>query len=432
MVEGRDIWRVLKGAGVKYVKFVIVDIFGRPRVDVMPIDMSLDAFIGGVPYDGSSIPAYATVNKSDLVAYVDPGSIFVETWNDGKTALVYTNTYEGSSPSVMDPRNVLADVLSKVKSAGYTPVIGGELEFFVVRGNPPSLLDKGVYFEGLPNMMSSDVVGELLEQMEKSGIGLSKTHHEVAPSQYEINLPHGDPLRVADMITTLKVMAKAVSQKYGALITFMPKPFWGMNGSGAHIHVSFWKDGKNVFASVREPTDELKFAVAGILDYAIEASAIVAPTVNSYKRLVPHHEAPTRVVWGIGNRSAMVRVPYYGEKISRFEYRHPDPSMNPYLGFAAIVLAAYNGISQKLDPPPPVGEVAYELEGVRETPKHLGDAIKYFAEGRLARDLPSKFVQEYIALKQKEWEEYVSVVGSWESTWNKITQWEYDRYLEVQ
>ncbi len=431
MVEGRDIWRILKGAGVKYVKFVIIDLFGRPRVDIMPIDMSADAFTDGIPYDGSSIPAYATVNKSDVVAFVDPGSIFVETWNDGKTALVFTHTYDGSAPSMMDPRNVLADALKKVKSAGYTPIIGGELEFFVVRGNPPSLMDKGVYFEGLPNMMSIDVVGELLHHMERSGIGLSKTHHEVAPSQYEINLPHGDPLRVADTIVALKIMSKAIAQKHGTIITFMPKPFWGMNGSGAHIHVSFWKDGKNLFASVKEPTDELKAAVAGILEHAIEASAIVAPTVNSYKRLVPHYEAPTRVVWGIGNRSAMVRIPYYGGKINRFEYRHPDPSMNPYLGFAAIVLAAYRGMSQKLVPPTPIGEVAYELEGVRETPRHLGEALKYFAEGRLASELPSEFVKEYMALKEKEWSEYTSTVGSWESTWNTITPWEYDRYLEV-
>ncbi|ACB39403.1 glutamine synthetase family protein [Pyrobaculum neutrophilum] len=426
-VEGIDVWRVLKGAGVKYVYFVIVDIYGRPRVDIMPIDMAKDAFIDGVPYDGSSIPAYSTVNRSDFVAVVDPSAVYVESWNGGKAAYVFTNTLDGNAPSPLDPRNVLKQVLERAEKRGYQFKIGVEVEYFVVRGNPPELPEKAGYFD-VPPDATRKVVEEIMENFAAAGLGETKTHHEVAPSQFEVNIPYGNPLKTADSILMFKTMARAVAAKHGYTVTFMPKPFWGMNGSGAHTHISVWKDGKNLMASVKEPTQELKWVVGGILNNAISISAIVAPTVNSYKRLVPHHEAPTRVVWGLGNRSAMVRVPYYGGKINRIEYRHPDPSMNPYLAFAAVVLAGLEGLENRIEPPPPVQEVAYDLQGVRETPPNLGAALKYMEEGKIARELPSDFVKAYLGVKQAEWQSYAQQY-QWEKTWNTITPWEYEQYL---
>ncbi|MFB6489700.1 MAG: glutamine synthetase family protein [Thermoproteus sp. AZ2] len=431
MPEGLTTWRLLKSAGVKYVKFIIVDIYGRPKLEVLPIDMARDAFIDGIAYDGSSIPAYTTVNRSDFVAEVDPNAVYIETWNEGKTALAFTSTLDGNKPHPMDPRNALKGVVEYAKSRGYEVKMGSEIEFFIVRGNPPSLVDSGAYFEGYPLKETFPVIEEILEHFYLSGIGLTKTHHEVAPSQFEINIPAADPVQVADQILVYKIMAKAIAQKHGLTATFMPKPFWGVNGSGMHTHVSFWKDGVNLFASYKEPTPELKSAVAGVLEHAIENSVFVAPLVNSYKRLVPHYEAPTRVVWGIGNRSAMVRIPYYANKINRFEYRHPDPSLNPYLGFAAIIISALDGLERKLEPPKPVEEVAYELSGVAETPKHLGEAVKAASQGLVAKTLPPSLVKAYLGLKEQEWSEYSATVGSWESTWNSITKWEYDRYLDT-
>jgi glutamine synthetase len=426
-VEGIDVWRVLKGAGVKYVNFVIVDIFGRPRVDVMSIDAAKDAFVDGIAYDGSSIPAYTTVNRSDLVAEVDPSSVYVETWNGGKTAFVFTNTLEGSGYSMLDPRNVLRKTLEDLRARGYDVKTGVEVEYFIVRGNPPELIDTVGYFD-VPPQSTRKVVEEIMDNFVASGIGETKAHHEVAPSQFEVNIPYGDPVKVADSILVFKMMARSIAAKHGYGATFMPKPFWGINGSGAHTHISVWKDGRNLFASYKEPTEELKYAVAGLLENAISISAVVAPTVNSYKRLVPHHEAPTRVVWGLGNRSAMVRVPYYGGKINRIEYRHPDPSMNPYLAFAVIAMSVVDGISARKAPPQPVADVAYELEGVKETPKHLGEALKYFTESNIASKLPSQLVKAYVKVKEAEWESY-STKYSWEKTWNTITDWEYQQYL---
>ncbi|MEL9991586.1 MAG: glutamine synthetase family protein [Thermoproteus sp.] len=431
MPEGINAWRVLKSAGVKYVKFVIVDIFGRPKLEILPIDAARDAFIDGIAYDGSSIPAYTTVNRSDFVAEVDTNAIYIETWNDGKTALVFTSTLDGNKPHLMDPRNALKQVVEYARGRGYDVMMGAEVEFFLVKGNPPSLADRGVYFEGYPLKETMPVMEEIIEHFYLSGIGFTKTHHEVAPSQFEVNIPAGNPVQVADQILVFKIMAKSIAQRHGLIATFMPKPFWGVNGSGMHVHVSFWKDGVNLFASYKEPTAELKSAVAGVLENALANSVFVAPLVNSYKRLVPHYEAPTRVVWGIGNRSAMVRVPYYGKKINRFEYRHPDPSSNPYLGFSAIVLSALDGLERKLEPPAPVEDIAYELQGVRETPKHLGEAAKLASGGVAARLLPQQLVSAYLALKEKEWGEYLSSAGEWEKTWNTITAWEYEQYLEV-
>lgn len=432
MPEGLNAWRLLKGAGVKYVKFVIVDIFGRPKLEILPIDAARDAFVDGIAYDGSSIPAYTTVNKSDFVAQVDTNAIYIETWSGGRTALAFTSTLDGNKPHPMDPRNALKQVVEYAKSRGYEARFGAEVEFFIVRGNPPSLVDNGAYFEGYPLKETMPVIEEIIEQFYLSGIGFTKTHHEVAPSQFEVNIPAADPVQVADQILVFKILAKSVAQKYGLTATFMPKPFWGVNGSGMHIHVSLWRDGANLFASYKEPTPELKSAVAGVLENALANSVFVAPLVNSYKRLVPHHEAPTRVVWGLGNRSAMVRIPYYAQKINRFEYRHPDPSANPYLAFSAILLSAVDGLERKLEAPRPVEEIAYDLQGVRETPKHLGEAAKLATEGIAAKILPQQLVKAYLSLKEREWNDYLANAGgSWDATWNVITRWEYDQYLEV-
>lgn len=432
-MEPVDLWRILKASGVKYVKFIVVDINGAPRSEIVPIDMAKDLFIDGMPFDASSIPSYSTVNRSDFVAYVDPRSVYIEYWQDGKVADVFTLVSDiGDKPSPLDPRRVLDNVLSAARSRGYSFLMGVEIEFFVVKedGGKPTLADNGVYFDGWNTTVQSGFMKDVISMLAEAGINYTKTHHEVAPSQYEINIGAADPLRLADQVIYFKIMAKDLAAKYGLKATFMPKPFWGVNGSGAHTHMSVWKDGTNLFqSSTGKITEECGYVISSILSNARPLSALVAPLINSYKRLVPHHEAPTRIVWGYANRSAMIRVPQYKMRINRIEFRLPDPSMNPYLAFAGIVLTALKGLDERKEPPEPVDEVAYELPNAPETPATLESALKELGKSFLASELPSELVNAYIKYKQGEWEDYLTKVGPWEKTWNVITDWEYYRYL---
>ncbi len=434
-VDPLDVWRVLKGAGVKYVKFVLSDIYGRPKCEIVQIDAAKDIFTGGMPFDGSSIPAYATVNRSDFVALPDCRSVFIETWNGGKLASVFLSVIDDSGyPHPLDPRNVLMAVLNEIRKKGYDVKAGVEMEFFIVKvvDGKPQLVDPGLYFEGYNVHMLMKPILEIQTHFELAGFGSSKVHHEVAPSQYEINIPADDPVKTGDKVLMFKIMTKDIARQHGLETTFMPKPFWGLNGSGAHTHLSVHdaKTGENLFKSTEKITDICAYAIGGILKYAREISAIVAPTVNSYKRLVPGHEAPTRIVWGYANRSALVRVPFYKRKINRIEYREPDPSFNPYLALAVMALAMIRGIENKIDPGAPTEEIAYELPNVPETPKHLGEAIELFEKGEIAQMLPQELVKKYVELKKKEWESYCAAVGKpWEETVTKITDWEYEQYL---
>ncbi len=432
-VDPLDTWRIIKAAGVKYVKFVIVDIHGRPKSQIIPIDAAKDVFIDGARFDGSSIPCYATVNRSDLVAYPDHRAVYIESWNGGRVASVFTCVVDDSGyPSPLDPRGILMQVLHDVRKRGFDVKGAPEVEYFIVRdaGGRPELVDPGVYFEGYNTHMLFETIADISANFELAGLGLSKTHHEVAPSQYEINIPFGDPVRASDSLLMFKIMAKDVAKRHGFLATFMPKPFWGINGSGMHMHISLYdvKTGRNLFASDGELTDYCRYAIGGLLKYARETSVILAPTVNSYKRLVPGHEAPTRITWGRANRSALIRVPYYGRKINRIEHREPDPSCNPYLAFAVITIEIIKGIDGKIDPGRETEEIAYELKGVPETPGHLGDAIDLFEKGEIVRELPSELVKRFVEIKRREWEDYAKHYR-WEDTWCKITDWEYARYL---
>jgi len=434
-VDPVDVWRMLRGAGVKFVRFIIVDIFGRPKCEIVDINSAKDILERGLPFDGSSIPAYAVVSRSDTVAYPDLRSVYIETWNGGKIATIFTNVVDDfGNPHPLDPRNVLMQVLYDMRRKGLDMRAGVEVEFFLVRdvGGKPELADRGVYFEGYDTQMLTKTLLEIQTHFELAGLGTSKTHHEVAPSQYEFNIPADDPVKTADKVLVFKMMVKSIAREHGLVATFMPKPFWGINGSGAHTHLSLhdYKTGKNLFESTESITEVCAYAIGGILKYAREISAVVSPTVNSYKRLVPGYEAPTRIVWGYANRSALVRVPFYKRRINRIEYRQPDPAFNPYLAFAVIGLAMVKGVENKIDPGQPTEEVAYELKGVLETPRHLQEAIDLFEKSEIASALPPELVKKYLELKRKEWESYCNHVNKpWEETVSVITDWEYEQYL---
>jgi len=407
LIDPLDVWRILKASGVKYVKFIIIDIHGRPRGLIYDITNARDGLIDGVSFDGSSIPQYAYVNDSDFLAVPDLKSVFIE---NNKIASIFTFVKYKNTYSNLDTRYLLAKALDDLKNHGLQFKTGIEIEYFLVRKVNGKIIpaDQGTYLEVQNPNVLNDVVYDIISGIENCGISVLKIHHEVSQGQYEINIEPTDPLRLADTITMVKTIIKDIANRYGLIATFMPKPFWGINGSGAHVHLSIWKNGTNLFESNNITlTKTCKYSIGGLLKYAKNISAIVAPLVNSYKRLVPHYEAPTRIAWGFGNRSTLIRVPTYKNYIDRFEYRHPDPSMNPYLGLLVIILSVIKGLNNRIEPMDPVYNIAYELENVEKLPETLEKAIKLFKESDISKELPKELVERYITLKLKEWNSYI-------------------------
>lgn len=426
-VEPLDVWRILKGAGVKRLRFIVVDLAGRPRGVTMAIDEAGRAFLDGVPFDGSSVPLYAQVHESDVLAEPDPSAVYVEP--GGRAAWVFCRVVDPPRAAARDPRSLLERTAGRLRDEGYAALVGFEVEFFLVRveGGRVVPADEGGYFEVSQPPLR---VAERIESAaRRAGLGGSKVHHEVGPGQYEYNLPPLDPLRAADSFLFFKYVASAVAGALGLKATFMPKPFWGVNGSGAHTHLSIAARAGSQPGSSDGLGDSDRHSLAGVLKYSKALAAVAAPTVNSYKRLVPHHEAPTRLAWGYANRSALVRIPRHGGAPARIEVRVPDPLMNPYLTLTATLSAALEGLKRGLEPPEPVSGPAYELACAEEVPPHLSAAVAELEKVHASLGVPEELASPYIRLKRLEWEDYIEACGPWEETRNKITEWEYKRYL---
>jgi len=426
-VEALDVWRILKGAGVRRLKFVIVDVYGKPRGVSLGIDEAKRALEEGVSFDGSSVAKYAEVHESDVTAVPDLSSVYVDSFD--RSAWVFCRVEDPPRAAGLDPRSLLERTVERLRGRGLKARGGIEVEFFLVKveGGRVEPADWGGYFDlSQPELK---VAEEIEEAAEAAGLGGSKVHHEVAPGQYEYNLPAGDPVRTADSFLFFKHLASQVARARGLRATFMPKPFWGVNGSGAHVHLNFLSGGEDVFGKDGSLTAAGLHCLAGILKRARALAALAAPTVNSYKRLVPHHEAPTRLVWGYSNRSALVRIPRYRSAVNRIEVREPDPMMNPYLTLAALLEAAVSGLERGEEPPEPVALSAYSLATADETPPHLAAAVAELEAAYRQLGLPDELADVYAKLKKAEWSEYVEACGPWEETWNRITEWEYKRYL---
>jgi len=425
-LEPLDAWRVLRGAGVRRAKFVVVDLLGRPRGVTYPIDEALRPLEEGVTFDGSSVPSYAPVYSSDVLAEPDLSSIYVEPW--GGAAWVFCDVVDPPSAAARDPRSLLKRTLSRLRERGYRALVGIEVEFFLVRveGGSVRPADDGGYFD--VSQPTARVAERIEAAARRAGLGGSKLHHEVAPGQYEYNIPPLDPLRAADSFLFFKHVALTVARAHGLRATFMPKPFWGVNGSGAHTHLSLLGPGAG--SEDGGLSALMLHSVAGLLRAAKPLAALAAPTVNSYKRLVPHHEAPVRLAWGYANRSALVRVPRLrGSAAGHVELREPDPMMNPYLTLAALLTAALEGVERALEPPEPLHSSAYAAQGLEELPPHLEAAVEAFEASHSSLGVPAELASAYAALKRQEWREYTEACGPWEETWNRITEWEYRRYL---
>ena len=431
----------IKRHNVRFVRLQFSDIMGIVKQVTIPIELWDQAVENGVWFDGSSIEGFARIAESDMYLVPDLATFMPIPWEmELSTARVVCDIYTPNGDRFAgDPRHILRRQLERAKKLGFDFLVGQELEFFLFRRHPDNSLypltphDEAGYFD-----VSSDsahgVRRQMVDALNALGIKVEASHHEVASGQNEIDFQYSPALVAADNTITLRTTLKAIAQKNGLHCTFMPKPITGVNGSGMHVHQSLWRSGEDE-TCMYDADDEYGLSktalhfIAGQLAHAAAITPIIAPLVNSYKRLVPGFEAPVYVSWGRTNRSALIRIPRINPnrpQSTRCELRCPDPSANPYLAFAVMLAAGLDGIERKLDPPMPAEEDLYQMNGDRsglETlPGNLGEALVALRQDEVVQDaLGQHVVERYVEAKSLEWDSYR----------NFVTQWELDRYLGV-
>jgi glutamine synthetase len=425
---------------VLFIRLQFVDILGTPKNIVIPTSRLEEALDEGMPFDASSIAGYATIEESDKIAQPDPHSFVIlpETIEQRKTARLNCDIYEPNGKRfVGDAKYVLERMVKKIHDLGYLYNTGPECEFFLFKkdGENSTLIpnDAAGYFELSHRDLAEGVRADISLALEDLKITTFTSHHEVSRGQHEINFRYADALTTADRVITLKYVTKVIASKHNLHASFMPKPLFGVNGSGMHTHVSlFTDDGENAFHdpdAENQLSDLARSYIAGLLYHVKEITAILNPTVNSYKRLVPGYEAPTYISWANRNRSALIRIPSGRGKGTRCELRSPDLSGNPYLQFAVILAAGLKGIEEKLEPPAPVEKNIYALSererekhGIDQIPDSLGHALAIMRESEFLKEVLGDHVfNNFLHVKQREWQEYRT----------QVTKWEIDRYLPV-
>ena len=370
--EADYVLRTIEERGIRFVRLWFTDVLGFLKSFTITSQELEGAFTEGMGFDGSSIEGFSRIQESDMIAIPDPATFQLIPWQtEQAVARMFCDIYDpDGTPFDGDPRGVLKRQLQRASDLGFTFYVGPELEFFYFKSvDDPTSLDQGGYFDETPLDVATDYRKRTVLYLESMGIPVEYVHHEVAPSQHEIDLRYSDALTMADNVMTYRLTVKEVAQEFGIYATFMPKPIAGVNGSGMHTHQSLFEGDRNAFF---DATDEYhlsktaKAYIAGILRHAPEITLVTNQWVNSYKRLVPGFEAPVYVCWARRNRSALVRVPLYKpgkEGATRIEYRSPDPACNPYLAFAAMLAAGLAGIEGEYELPPEASNNIYEMTG---------------------------------------------------------------------
>ena len=423
-------------ANVTFVRLWFNDLKGQVKSFEIPVGELEHAMTNGMGFDGSSITGFNRIEESDMIAMPDPDTFSVMPWTvaDGQVVarMICDVLVPGTGePYEGDPRYVLRRALQRAADMGFdTFNVGPELEFFLFEDESPDLkvLDKGGYFDLTTLDAKGDVRKETVLALEKMGIPVEYSHHEVAPSQHEIDIRYSHALQMADHALTYRVVVKEVAQRNGLYATFMPKPLYGENGSGMHTHMSLFKDGDNTFYSAEDKyhlSATARSFIAGVLKHASEMSLVLAQTVNSYKRLVPGYEAPVYIAWSRRNRSALIRVPHYHpgqEKATRAELRCPDPACNPYLAFAVMLQAGLDGIEKGYELEDPMEQNLFDLDyderrrlGIQSLPGSLGEALLAAEDSEfLLKALGEHVFTRLIDLKRREWDSYRTQVSPWE------------------
>jgi glutamine synthetase len=436
-----------KANGIRFVQLQFTDIIGAVKAVTIPVHQLESSVAHGTWFDGSSIEGFTRIAESDQYLVPDMATFAEIPWQKGSgprgTARVICDVYTPKGePFAGDPRHILRRQVERARELGYVVNMGPELEFFLFRRDEngrvaPLPHDLAGYFDFTTDL-AQEVRQDMVDALEAFGINVEAAHHEVAEGQHEIDFEYSDAIRTADNALTFKFTLKAVAQLHGLYATFMPKPIHGINGSGMHTHQSLYSiaEDRNAFADPANQyglSDVARSYAAGILTHARGMIAVLAPLVNSYKRLVPGYEAPTYLTWGRTNRSALIRVPKVspGKSIegTRLEVRCPDPASNTYLAFAAMIAAGLDGVEKGMTLGDPVEESLFEMDaariaekGIKELPGTLGEAIDELERDPvICEALGDHVLSHYLEAKRAEWDEYKT----------QVTKWELDRYLEA-
>jgi glutamine synthetase len=436
-----DVLEAVVENDVKFIRTQFTDTMGIIKSWAIPSEDLDEAFDEGVMFDGSSIEGFTRIEESDMMLMPDPSTFRILPWRpkEGAVARIIGDVkLPNGKPFEGDPRYILKKTLKEADDMGYSMNVGPELEFFLFKqdseGNPTTeLTDKGGYFDFAPLDMAQDVRREIDYALEHMGFKLEASHHEVAPSQHEIDFRFSDALTTADNVITFRYVVKSIANHHGYYATFMPKPLYGVNGSGMHANQSLMsQNGENVFFDPNDPnqlSDIARYYTGGLLEHIREFAAITNPTVNSYKRLVPGYEAPIYITWSDSNRSSLIRIPSTRGKGTRVELRCPDPACNPYLAFATMLSAGLDGIKNKTDPGEAVTHNIFNLSGkeredmgINSLPGSLKEAIDEMAGSEFVKKtMGDHLFNNYLCAKNKEWDDYKA----------QVHQWELDTYLGV-
>jgi len=432
--------KMTKEHDVKFIRMWFTDILGFLKSFAITSEELEQALEDGMGFDGSSIEGFARIDESDMVAMPDPDTFQLLPWRPREhraVARMFCDiTKPGGEPFEGDPRYILKWNLKRAADMGYTYYVGPELEYFYFKDSKGTeILDEGGYFDMVPLDAATDLRRETVLILDEMGIGVEYSHHEVAHSQHEIDMRYTDALSMADNVMTYRLVVKQVAIQNGVYATFMPKPIFGINGSGMHVHQSLFKNGKNAFFDPNDNYNLSKVAknfIAGLLKHAPEITLVCNQWVNSYKRLVPGYEAPVYPSWARRNRADLIRVPEYKpgkEQATRIEFRSPDPACNPYLAFSVMLAAGLDGIEKGYEPPEPIEENVYEMtdeerkkNNIGTLPGSLHEAIQLCEKSQLVRKALGEHIF-YALLKNKkiEWDQYRI----------HVTEYETNRYLPI-
>ncbi|MDA2101883.1 type I glutamate--ammonia ligase [Bacillus cereus] len=436
-----DIFRLAKEENVKYIRLQFTDLLGVIKNVEIPVRQLTKALDNKMMFDGSSIEGFVRIEESDMYLYpdLDTWVIFPWTAEKGKVARLICDIYNADgTPFDGDPRNNLKRVLKEMEALGFSDFnLGPEPEFFLFKvdekGNPTlELNDNGGYFDLAPMDLGENCRRDIVLELEEMGFEIEASHHEVAPGQHEIDFKYANAIRSCDDIQTFKLVVKTIARKHGLHATFMPKPLYGVNGSGMHCNLSLFKNGENVFFDASgdlQLSDDARHFIAGILKHAPAFTAIANPTVNSYKRLVPGYEAPCYVAWSAQNRSPLVRIPASRGISTRVEVRSVDPAANPYLVMATLLAAGLDGIKNKLTPPAAVDRNIYvmtkeerEEAGIVDLPATLAQALVTLQSNEVVCGaLGEHLLEHFIEAKEIEWDIFRT----------QVHQWERDQYMSL-